>query len=90
MSMKSFLKSFVDRLRNEPRMKKLLADGLEIGSNFSYGRNCFFDPAHCFLISIGDNAFEFAFAVIVMILLNKSIIEAMWKVMISKLRKKIS
>ena len=55
MSMKSFLKSFVDRLRNEPRMKKLLADGLEIGSNFSYGRNCFFDPAHCFLISIGDN-----------------------------------
>lgn len=35
-------------------------------------------------------AFEFAFAVIVMILLNKSIIEAMWKVMISKLRKKIS
>lgn len=55
MSMKSFLKSFVDRLRNEPRMKKLLADGLEIGSNFSYGRNYFFDPAHCFLISIGDN-----------------------------------
>lgn len=35
MSMKSFLKSFVDRLRNEPRMKKLLADGLEIGSNLS-------------------------------------------------------
>ena len=55
MSIKSFLKLFIDRLRNEPRMKKLLADGLEIGSNFSYGRNCFFDPAHCFLISIGDN-----------------------------------
>lgn len=55
MSLKSYLKSIVDRLRNEPRMKKLLADGLEIGSNFSYGSNCFFDPAHCFLISIGDN-----------------------------------
>lgn len=44
-----------DKLRGEPNLALLQKDGLSIGKNFSYGRYCFFDPAHCFLISIGNN-----------------------------------
>ena len=28
---------------------------MKVGSDFWYGSNCVFDPAHCFLISIGNN-----------------------------------
>lgn len=42
-------------LRGEANLEYLIGSGLEIGKAFSYGRNCFFDPSFCFLISIGDN-----------------------------------
>ena len=42
-------------LRGEPNLKRLLNLGLTVGKRFQYGRNCFFDPSFCFLISIGDN-----------------------------------
>ena len=45
----------LERLRGEPNLKKLKKMGLKIGSHFQYGRYCFFDPAHCFLISIGND-----------------------------------
>ena len=49
------VRKLIDRLRGEPQLEKLKAEGLEIGDNFAYGHYCFFDPSHCFLISIGDN-----------------------------------
>lgn len=55
MNVKAILKSFLDRLRGEPKLERLKNDGLEIGNNFAYGKHCFFDPAHCFLISIGND-----------------------------------
>lgn len=45
----------LNRLRGEPALKRLCKDGLTIGSDFSCGSHCFFDPSHCFLISIGNN-----------------------------------
>lgn len=42
-------------LRGEPNLNRLIEAGLVVGKQFSYGRNCFFDPSFCFLISIGDN-----------------------------------
>lgn len=53
--MKNLIKKILNRLRGEPSLKKLCKNGLTIGSNFSYGSHCFFDPAHCFLITIGNN-----------------------------------
>lgn len=44
-----------DKLRGEPDLNALCKEGLCVGKNFSYGRYCFFDPSHCFLITIGDN-----------------------------------
>lgn len=49
------LSEIKDRLRGEPNLKVLKRKGLSIGKNFSYGHYCFFDPAHCFLITIGDD-----------------------------------
>lgn len=53
--MRKWIKIILDRLRGEPSLKKLCKSGLTIGSDFSYGSHCFFDPSHCFLISIGNN-----------------------------------
>lgn len=53
--MRKWIKIILDRLRGEPSLKKLCKNGLTIGSDFSYGSHCFFDPSHCFLISIGNN-----------------------------------
>ena len=52
---KKVLKRIVDRLRGEVNLKKLKKQGMRVGKNFVYGKNCVFDPSHCFLISIGDN-----------------------------------
>ena len=49
------IRKIIDRLRGEPQLEKLKEDGLEIGEGFSYGHYCFFDPSHCFLISIGND-----------------------------------
>lgn len=55
MSIKGAIKKLLSRLRGEPQLDKLKADGLEIGEGFFHGNYCFFDPAHCFLISIGND-----------------------------------
>ena len=49
------IKYCIERLRGEPNISKLKKSGLVIGDNFSYGRHCFFDPSHCWLISIGND-----------------------------------
>lgn len=49
------IRKIINRLRGEPQLEKLKKVGLKIGENFQYGNFCFFDPAHCFLISIGDD-----------------------------------
>ena len=49
------IKRVLDKIRREPNINELKKQGMEVGENFSYGSNCFFDPAHCFLISIGNN-----------------------------------
>ena len=43
------------KLRGEVDIDMLRADGLKVGTGFSFGSGCFFDPSCCFLISIGDN-----------------------------------
>lgn len=43
------------KVRGELDLKKLQSNGLVVGKNFSCGNGCFLDPAHCFLIEIGDN-----------------------------------
>lgn len=55
MSIKAIIKKIISRLRGEPQIDKLKADGLKVGTGFSYGSGCFFDPSFCFLISIGNN-----------------------------------
>ncbi|MDU4761624.1 MAG: acyltransferase [Clostridium perfringens] len=49
------LKKIKDKIRGEADLDKLKKVGLQIGERFSYGSHCFFDPSHCFLISIGDD-----------------------------------
>lgn len=49
------IRYILDRLRGEPNLKALKETGLTIGKNFNYGHYCFFDPSHCFLITIGDD-----------------------------------
>lgn len=51
----TFIRSLINRIRGEADISKLQKMGLKIGSNFSYGSNCFFDPSHCFLITIGND-----------------------------------
>ena len=51
----NLLRKIKDRLRGNPNLDVLKKNGLCVGKNFSYGNYCFFDPAHCFLISIGDD-----------------------------------
>lgn len=48
-------KKIISRLRGEPNLEHLKNNGLIIGDNFIYGKSCFFDPSHCFLIKIGNN-----------------------------------
>lgn len=55
MNIKNIIKNILERLRGEPQLEKLKRDGLTIGEHFQYGKYCFFDPSHCFLISIGDD-----------------------------------
>ena len=52
---KRFIRRIVNIIRGETRIEKLIKQGMVVGKNFVYGKNCIFDPSHCFLISIGDN-----------------------------------
>jgi len=45
---------FLNRKKNA-YIRKLVSRGLELGQNVDIIDTFFFDPSHCFLISIGDN-----------------------------------
>ncbi|SFJ39682.1 maltose O-acetyltransferase [Terrisporobacter glycolicus] len=51
----SILKEFVYRLRGEYTTEKLIKMGLKVGKNFKRLNGVIIDPAHCWLITIGDN-----------------------------------
>lgn len=51
----SILKEFVYRLRGEYTTEKLVKMGLKVGRNFKRLNGVILDPAHCWLITIGDN-----------------------------------
>jgi len=41
--------------RRKKYLNRLIANGLTLGKNVEIIDTFFFDPSHCFLISIGDN-----------------------------------
>ena len=49
------IKRIIMKLKGELDVNRLKEQGLEIGENYWIGRNCFFDPSHCFLITIGND-----------------------------------
>ena len=58
MGIYSFAKNIYHALEKKRRGKyldNLLVRGLKLGRNVEIISNFFFDPSHCFLISIGDN-----------------------------------
>ena len=50
-----FVKKFIYRLRGEYTTEKLIKMGLKVGKNFKRLNGVILDPAHCWLITIGDN-----------------------------------
>ena len=52
--LKIFVKQIVDRLRGRTSLETLVNRGLVLGTDVSIMPGCILDPAHCFLISIGD------------------------------------
>ncbi len=44
-----------ERKKEKLYLKNLCRNGLKLGNNVEIVGNYFFDPSHCFLISIGDN-----------------------------------
>ena len=55
MSLKSFIKSKVMRLRSEISTEELVKLGLKVGKNFSRQEKTLIDQSHCWLITIGDD-----------------------------------
>lgn len=51
----NILKEFVYRLRGEYTTEKLISMGMIVGKNFKRLNGVILDPAHCWLIEIGDN-----------------------------------
>ena len=51
----NLIKEFVYRLRGEYTTEKLIKMGLRVGVNFNRLNGVIIDPAHCWLITIGDN-----------------------------------
>ncbi len=54
----SYAKNILDYIRQKKRhlyINRLIDRGLSLGKNVEIISKFFFDPAHCFLISIGDN-----------------------------------
>lgn len=49
------LKKIVMLLNREIPVETLVKRGMKVGSGFSHQQGCFFDPTHCFLITIGDD-----------------------------------
>lgn len=52
---KSIIKEVIYRLRADHTTENLIKKGLVVGKNFKRLRGTIIDPAHCWLISIGDN-----------------------------------
>ena len=58
MSVYAFIRKFYKILSEKKRQKyfeSLKSKGLRVGRNVNIVSDYFFDPSHCFLISIGDN-----------------------------------
>lgn len=55
MSLKSFIRAKVMRLRSEISTEDLIALGLTVGENFSRQEKTLIDQSHCWLITIGDD-----------------------------------
>lgn len=51
----SLLKEFVYRLRGEYTTERLIKMGMQVGENFKRLNGVILDPAHCWLIEIGNN-----------------------------------
>lgn len=51
----NLLKEFVYRLRAEYTTEKLIKMGMKVGNDFKRLQGVILDPAHCWLISIGNN-----------------------------------
>ncbi len=53
-----FIRKIIDALRRnrkEKYLKRLMENGLTLGNDVEIIDTFFFDPSHCYLISIGDN-----------------------------------
>lgn len=55
MSLKSFVRAKLMRLRSEISTEELVKLGLTIGKNFSRQEKTLIDQSHCWLIDIGDD-----------------------------------
>lgn len=51
----NYLKELIYRLRGEYTTEKLISMGMTVGKNFKRRNGVILDPAHCWLIEIGDN-----------------------------------
>lgn len=55
MKLKEYIRRIVFRLRGDYTTEQLIKRGLSLGDNFHRMVGVILDPAHCWLISIGDN-----------------------------------
>ena len=51
----NYLKEIIYRLRGKYTTEKLVKQGLKVGINFNRLNGVILDPAHCWLIEIGNN-----------------------------------
>ena len=51
----NFIKEIIYRLRGDYTTEKLISMGMKVGKNFKRLHGVILDPAHCWLIEIGDN-----------------------------------
>lgn len=55
MSIRQLLKEFIYRLRGDYTTERLISMGMKVGTNFKRLHGVILDPAHCWLIEIGNN-----------------------------------
>ena len=51
----NYIKELIYRLRGEYTTEKLISTGMKVGQNFKRLNGTILDPAHCWLIEIGNN-----------------------------------
>ena len=54
-TIKRYVRDFVFRLRGDHTTEHLIKMGMKVGKNFNRLNGVILDPAHCWLIEIGDN-----------------------------------